>query len=197
MTDLAHDVRKMMVLAYPGSHDRTTEILARDYVLEALEDPELVDHVQAQNPPNLDSALRVTRRMEAVFQIVHSRVSKPVRVVSEEKRGPACGDEAKDDWMEQLTKAVQLMDRRLEQMDSREHEVRCNAANYERTAPMEGGLRPGPERVGPDRQNHARDRRCFNCGREGHFAINSNQTRSSGPSRSRKRASRMPIAAGL
>ena len=76
-----------MVLAYPGSKDRTTAVLARDYFLEALEDSELVVDVQAQNPPNLDSALCIIQRMEAVFQTVHSRVSKPVRVVSEEKRG--------------------------------------------------------------------------------------------------------------
>ena len=96
LTDLAQDVRKMMILAYHGFHDRTTAVLTRDYFLEALENPEVVVHVQAQNPPNLDSALRVTQRMEAMFQTVNSRVSKPVRVVSEEKRGPACGDEASD-----------------------------------------------------------------------------------------------------
>ena len=77
-----------MVLAYPGSQDRTIEVLARDYFLEALEDPELIIHVQAHNPHNLDSALRITQRMDSVLQTVHSRVSKPVRVVSEEKRGP-------------------------------------------------------------------------------------------------------------
>ena len=48
-----------MVLAYPGPQDRTTEVFACDSFLEALEDPELIVQVQAQNPPNLDSALRV------------------------------------------------------------------------------------------------------------------------------------------
>ena len=83
LSDLAQNVRKLMVLAYPGPQDRTTEILVRDSFLEALEDPKLIVQVQAQNPPNLDSALRVAQRMESVFQTVHTRASKPVRVVSE------------------------------------------------------------------------------------------------------------------
>ena len=91
LTDLAQDVRKLMVLAYPGSQDRTTEVLARDSFLEALEDPELIVQVQAQNPPNLNSALRVAQRMEAVFHMVHTRASKPVRVVSEGPMSPVVG----------------------------------------------------------------------------------------------------------
>ena len=82
-------------------------MLARDSFPEALEDPELIVEVQAQNPPNWDSALRVAQRMEAVFQIVHTRASKPVRVVSEGPVGPVVGERVKDPWIEQLTKAVQ------------------------------------------------------------------------------------------
>ena len=85
LTDLAQDVRKLMVLAYPGSRHRTTEVLARDSFLEALEEAELIDQVQALNQPNLDSALRVTQGIEAVFETVHTRASKPVRVVN---KGP-------------------------------------------------------------------------------------------------------------
>ena len=84
--------------------------------------------------------------------------------------------------MEQLTKAVQRLDRRLKQLDSRDHKAERSEVNYERTGPIEGGLRQGPRRVGPDRQNHASDRRCFNCGRKDHFARNCDQARSTGPS---------------
>lgn len=38
---------KLMVLAYLGPRDRATEVLARDSFLEALEDSELIVHVQA------------------------------------------------------------------------------------------------------------------------------------------------------
>ena len=43
--DLAQGVRKLMVPAYAGPQDRTTDVLALDFFLEALEDPELIVHV--------------------------------------------------------------------------------------------------------------------------------------------------------
>ena len=105
-----------MVLAYPGPRDRSTEVLASDSFLEALEDQELIFQVQAQNSPNLNSALRVAQRMEAVFQTVHTRASKSVRIVREGPMGPVVGERAKDPWMEQLTKAVQQLNQQLSQV---------------------------------------------------------------------------------
>ena len=95
-----------MVIAYPGPQDITTEGLARDSPLEALEDTELIVQVQTQNPPDLDSALGVAQRTEAVLQTVHTRASKPVRVVSE---GPVVGERATEPCIDQLTKAVQQL----------------------------------------------------------------------------------------
>ena len=109
MTDLAQLVPKLMVLAYPGPQDRTTEILARDSFLETLEDPELIVQVQAQNPSNLNSALRVAQRMEAAFQTVNTRASKPVRVVSEDPVGPGAHEKARDPWVEELAKTIQQL----------------------------------------------------------------------------------------
>ena len=37
-----------MVLAFPGPTDHTTDLVARDLFIEALEDPDLVIQVQAQ-----------------------------------------------------------------------------------------------------------------------------------------------------
>ena len=59
LTDLAQEIRRLMVLAFPGAADRTTDNVARDVVIEALEDFELVIEVQAQRPAYLDSALQV------------------------------------------------------------------------------------------------------------------------------------------
>ena len=70
-----------------------------------MEDPELTVQVQAQNPRNLDGALRIAQRMEAVFQTVHSRVSKPVPVVNEAMAGQEVQVSEKDLWVEQLAKA--------------------------------------------------------------------------------------------
>ena len=56
-----------MDLTYPGPQDRTKEMLAHDSFLEAVEDRQIIVQLQAQNAPNLDSALRVAQLMEAVL----------------------------------------------------------------------------------------------------------------------------------
>ena len=73
-----------MVLAYPGPPNKTSEMAARDAVLEALDDAELVIHIQAQKPTSLDSAVRVAQRMEAVLHSAGGRSDRPVRTVIRE-----------------------------------------------------------------------------------------------------------------
>ena len=82
--------------------------------------------------------------------------------------------------MEQLAKAVQQLDKRLGQLNSTEHETKPSVTNYVRTGPTADELRQGPGRLGRGRPKQVRDRRCFNCGREDHFARNCDQARSSG-----------------
>ena len=66
--------------------------------------------VPAQNPPDLASALRIAQRREVVFQTIHSKASKPVRVVMEvPPTGAATKVETKDPWVEQLVKAIQQL----------------------------------------------------------------------------------------
>ena len=40
LTDLAMEIRRLMMMAFPGPTDSTTEIVARDVFLDALDDPE-------------------------------------------------------------------------------------------------------------------------------------------------------------
>ena len=70
-----------MFMAFPGTGDRTTEIVAHDVFLEALDEPDLILQIQAQHPSDLDSALRVAQYMEAVMKSLPGRPSKPVRMV--------------------------------------------------------------------------------------------------------------------
>ena len=88
LTDLAQEIRRLMVLAFPGPTDRTTDMVARVVFIEALEDQDLVNQVQAQRPTNLDSALQVEQHMEAVMRTVTSRSSKAVRAVVQDTIDP-------------------------------------------------------------------------------------------------------------
>ena len=89
--------------------------MARDSLLEGLENPELIVQVHDQNQPNLDSALRVARRMKVVFQTVLTRASTPVHVVSEGPVGPVAQGEVRDPWVAQLAKAIQQLNWLLDQ----------------------------------------------------------------------------------
>ena len=53
LTDLAMEIRRLMVMTLPGIGDRTTEIVARDVFLEALDDPDLILQIQAQRRSDL------------------------------------------------------------------------------------------------------------------------------------------------
>ena len=81
LTDLVQEIRRLMVLAFPGVADRTTDVVARDVFIESLEDLELVIQVQAQHPADLDTALRVAQHMEAVMKSLLNKSSKPIRMV--------------------------------------------------------------------------------------------------------------------
>ena len=83
LTHLAQEICRLMVLAFPGPTDRTTDIVTRDVFIEALKNPDLVIRVQAQRPTNLDSALQMAQHMEAVMRRVTSKSSKPVRAVAQ------------------------------------------------------------------------------------------------------------------
>ena len=65
----------------PGPTDRTTEIVARDVFLDALDDPELAFEVYTQRQRNLDSAVQIAQYMEAVMHSFPSRPSKPLPAV--------------------------------------------------------------------------------------------------------------------
>ena len=75
--------------------------------------------VQAQNSPDLPSALCIAQRMEAVLQTMHSKASKPVRVVMEDHAGTAVTEEGRDPLVEQLAKAIQQLDQLLPQANAK------------------------------------------------------------------------------
>src|SRR5688572_28160211 len=62
---LAQDIRRLMVLAYPGAATEMSEMVAIDAFLDALQDPELALRVRDREPTTLDLACRYATRLEA------------------------------------------------------------------------------------------------------------------------------------
>ena len=61
--------------------------------------------------------------MEVVFQTVHSRVSKPVLIVSEGPAGPAVNWGMKDPLVEHLANVIQQLNQQLGQIMAKDPEL--------------------------------------------------------------------------
>jgi len=58
------DIRRMAALAFPTVKHQIREVMATDYFLDALRDPELGLKIRKRNPENLDAALRIALQLE-------------------------------------------------------------------------------------------------------------------------------------
>jgi len=65
LSDLHHDIRRLMALAYPKLNADAREEIACDHFTTALSDPELALKVKERVPRSLDDALRIALRLEA------------------------------------------------------------------------------------------------------------------------------------
>ena len=166
-----------MVLAFSGPIDRTTDIVARDIFIEALEDVDLVIQVQAQRPINFDSSLQVAQHMETVMRTVISKSSK-LRTVVQGAENPRVEVELRD------LKAGQRHLLELLQQLGRPKQVsqgssRGGGAERQRlpiTVIDRNATRGGAGTVG-ERGEAARSV-CFRCGPKGHFAWNCDRIKS-------------------
>ena len=58
------DIRRLAALAFPSMEHRTREVIACDYFLDALADPEFALKIRERYPEDLDSALRIALQLE-------------------------------------------------------------------------------------------------------------------------------------
>lgn len=69
LSDLLHDTRMLVVLAYPVPSDETTEIVARDAFLKAIRDYELSLKIREKELKMIDEAYRMALRLSAYQQM--------------------------------------------------------------------------------------------------------------------------------
>ena len=106
LRELAQDIQRLMILAYPGEQSSLSEHLARDAFLLALADPEFELKIREREPTNLDDALRIAQRYEVFKSAVDSSVSIRPRV----NRHAAEIDSADESSSETTKSAVQTED---------------------------------------------------------------------------------------
>lgn len=172
LSDLLHDIRRLVVLAYPVPSSETTEIVARDAFLEAIRDRELSLKVREREPRSIDEAYRMALRLGAYQQMadVDDRRRQPNRV-----RGTQEVD-INQQLQEQLNgffSAQRKWQQQVEEKMARQLETLRNIH------PLinQPSMTPTTVPAGVANGNTGRHRACFNCGRTGHLARQCRQRR--------------------
>ena len=69
---LCQDIRRLLILSYPGPSSSAHEAIAKDSFIDAL-DVDLGMKVRERDPTSLDEALRIAMRLEAIHQAAVTR----------------------------------------------------------------------------------------------------------------------------
>jgi len=75
LSELAQDIRRLMMLAYPGERSVMAERLAKEHFISALDDAELELKVREKEPQTLDSAFKSAQRLEVFRNAVEQKVN--------------------------------------------------------------------------------------------------------------------------
>src|SRR6218665_606740 len=169
LSDLLHDIRRLVVLAYPVPSNETTEIVTRDAFLEAIQVKGLALKVREREPKSIDEAYRMALRL-AAYQLAAN---------ADERRRPQRVRGARENDSSELLQS---------QMEKFFAEQRRWQQDLEgRIKRQLDGLRETPNREDSTTTTNENERRggvrgtgCFNCGRPGHFARNCRQRRRNG-----------------
>ena len=174
--ELVQDIRRLVVLAYPGPMTETTESIAIDAFIEALGYAEFSLEVREREPSSLDSAYNIAMRLEAFYQN---------QVQSEKERRPPAVRSTKEDlddgpnWKEFLKQFTDLQNERWsgivkdltvlignsrdgQKSVNREHDNIWTAdnQNYQQRRPTTRTVFNENSQWKPG---------CFHCGQVGHF----------------------------
>jgi len=168
LSDLLHEIRRLVVLAYPVPSNETTAIIARDAFLEAMRDRELSLKVREREPKNLDEAYRTALRLEAYQRTAEmdDRRRPPNRVRATHEVDVNAEIHAQLDQF--------LTNQREEQRRwQRDFEGRIDRRLRELHDRVPMGDVPSSDvrtRNSNRTENEHREITCYNCGQGGHMA---------------------------
>jgi hypothetical protein len=198
LQELAHDVRRLVRLAYPKAPVRTHEDLTKDQFIEALGDGEIRWSVFQARPKNITEALKVAMELEAFKESEKCRMRRSIRGIKVEEKElqgsqSQLGEPEPDEDRRKLPLDIQQMVAQINQMHQLGQGSGGPRAPNTGGAPvMEGregnkssgsGLRPsidGNMRNGSglNERGYGGPRvpfdvsriKCFRCDEMGHFA---------------------------
>src|SRR5688572_14894191 len=194
LSDLLHEIRRLVVLAYPVPSNETTQIIAKDAFLEAMRDRELSLKVREREPKNLDEAYRTALRLEAYQRTndADDRRRQPNRVRGTQETDLSAHLQAQMDRFlntqrDEQRKWQQEMEKRMDE------QFRVLRRSPPTTDEPSHEFRPERDRPGPP-ENQRGEMTCFNCGRAGHMARNCRRDRRYQNRQNRQNATTEPDA---
>jgi hypothetical protein len=117
MQTMYQDIRRLLILAFPGPSTDTTEAIGRDAFLDSLADQELALKVRERETKTLEEALNVATRLEA-YAIAktgdtHSDSQRRPNRLARGVNGPDVPCSSHDEQMALLSAQVNEMNRKL------------------------------------------------------------------------------------
>ena len=135
---LCQDIRRLLILSYPGPTSAAHEAIAKDSFIDAL-DEDLGIKVREQDPASLDEALRIATRLEAIHQAAATRGSADdvSHRVGKHARGvfAASDQSAVTDVLAKLNELQHRFDSELKSISCRMSDIE---AAVKRTQPQHG-----------------------------------------------------------
>ena len=125
LRELAQDIRRLMMLAYPGDRSDMAERLAKEHFICAFDEPELELKVREKEPQTLDAALKYAQRFEVFRNAVRQRRQRLSRQVTESSASRSSSLE------ERVAKIEQGLQKTRQQRDDlpKQHRQKVNDSN--------------------------------------------------------------------
>ena len=169
LNSLEQDIRKLIVLAYPGETSNILELIARDAFIDAICDRDLALQVLATGPETLESAYQVASKLKFYKDLIHS--TEPHKILTA-KIDVTLREEAADSeqrqMREEVKEMVQVIQGLAEKVTGLSEDIKkIKNQSRERTGEIQVSCR---EDSSSDKiRTHRKTMRCFHCNGEGHW----------------------------
>jgi hypothetical protein len=187
LQELAHDIRRLVRLAYPKAAARMHEDLTKDQFIEALGDGEVRWSVFQARPKNITEALKVAMELEAFKESEKSRIRKSVRGIKVEVEEGKKGEIEKEAEVEGIKSLEISMQKVIAQIGQMQQSNEVRKVEKEGESSKEGGGKPNTWERRREGWMEARKEgsggmyvnrgpfdiskiKCYKCGKMGHYA---------------------------
>ena len=158
---LYQDIRRLMIMAYPGSMDERMEDLAKDYFISALNDRDFEMQIKQREPKDLDAAFRLAERLEGYEKVAASKY--------DDRRGNRQLREiASDPQVKELQVRLQQSDQQVKELSAQVADL-TNLQRRKQSKEAENNTNVPGDGNSSKEAEETTNGNCFNCGEAGHW----------------------------